>query len=565
MARMIPAFIERDDPKRTGEYMVYDWLSQDSIPGVVFYSHTQNNHDTKTMSEVDFMYICRQGILCIEVKGGIIKKEETKWRSTNKRGETFDIKDPFWQSHGCMKAATASIENNYGRKSLESKFCVGCAVIFPECIAECEGDSVIPEIMFDARNELSEFGSFLQRALKHWADELYIKQKKRTIPLTDEQISDVVTLFEADFYAVPSMKLLIDTSYTEMLRLTEEQYEVLHSIDENERAVILGAAGTGKSLLAVEKLRQNMCKGRKVAYICFNKNMASYVEQNVTHDSEVYVGTYHALLGKYLDNSHEKSVEYLSKEFLDLNVEPEEKFELMIIDEAQDILVLNAIKCLDKFIQDGMDSGNWMMFADPNQNIFQEDGTYREAVDYVKATSKPCMMKLIKNCRNTAQIARRNSMLTNTPAPKYLNVSGPDVKAIEYTSNEELVNTIDKEIASLLAGGTYIKDIVVLSSKKLEKSALKDVKRLAGIDLVEVRSFKGIKKDQVNYLTVQSFKGLESKVIFYVDIDGFESINDRRINYVALSRAQILLYYFYNSKLKNEYDKTMLEGMTMLQ
>lgn len=37
----------------------------------------------------------------------------------------------------------------------------------------------------------------------------------------------------------------------------------------------------------------------------------------------------------------------------------------------------------------------------------------------------PCVFRLIRNCRNTAQIARRNSMLTNTPATKYLNLLGP--------------------------------------------------------------------------------------------------------------------------------------------
>lgn len=54
MARMIPSFIERNDPRRTGGYMVYDWLSSDDIPGVVFYSYPQNNQETKTMFEVDF-------------------------------------------------------------------------------------------------------------------------------------------------------------------------------------------------------------------------------------------------------------------------------------------------------------------------------------------------------------------------------------------------------------------------------------------------------------------------------------------------------------------------------
>lgn len=164
MARMIPSHIERDDPRRMGEYMVYDWFSDDSIPGVAFYSHPQNNHETKTMSEVDFLYICQNGILCIEVKGGKIHKKETQWRTTNKKGEVYKIQDPFWQAHGCMKAIASTLEETYGKKSMESRFCVGCAVIFLECIADCEGDGVIKEIMFDGSRELSDFGIFLTQS-----------------------------------------------------------------------------------------------------------------------------------------------------------------------------------------------------------------------------------------------------------------------------------------------------------------------------------------------------------------------------------------------------------------
>lgn len=93
---------------------------------------------------------------------------------------------------------------------------------------------------------------------------------------------------------------------------------------------------------------------------------------------------------------------------------------------------------------------------------------------------------------------------------------------------------------------------------------LSETRTLADTELVEVRSFKGLKKTQLNYMTVQSFKGLERKIVFYVDIDGFESMNNRRINYVAMSRAQIMLYYFYPKSMKGEYESRILEGMEVL-
>ncbi|WP_342758332.1 nuclease-related domain-containing DEAD/DEAH box helicase [Kineothrix sedimenti] len=564
MAKMIPSFIERNDPRRTGEYMVYDWLSKEDIPGVVFYSHPQNNHEKKTMSEVDFLYICANGILCIEVKGGVIQKKETKWKSINKKGQEFDIQDPFWQSHGCMKAIASTLEGTYGKKSIESRFCVGCAVVFPECIAECEGDSVIKDVMFDGRNEVSLFGDFLLKSLRYWSDDLYKKQSKRTISMNAEQIEQIVTLFEADFCAVQSMKLQIDTSYNEMLRLTEEQYDVLSSIDDNARAFVYGAAGTGKSLLAVEKLKTTMCKNRQVAYICFNNNMASYVKENVKVVEGSYIGTYHALLGEYIANSHELELEELNEVFIEQKVVPKRIFDLIIVDEAQDILSESTMRCLDSFVKQGLNSGEWIFFADPNQDIFLKGNYFSDTVKAIKEKYNPCMLRLLKNCRNTAQIARRNSMLTSIPPSKYMQLTGPEVRAIEFDTKADFVEKLDKEIRSLMAGGTYIKDIIILSPKKFENSMLSETRTLADTELVEVRSFKGLKKTQLNYMTVQSFKGLERKIVFYVDIDGFESMNNRRINYVAMSRAQIMLYYFYPKSMKGEYESRILEGMEVL-
>lgn len=86
-----------------------------------------------------------------------------------------------------------------------------------------------------------------------------------------------------------------------MLRLTEEQYDVLSSIDDNAGVFVYGAAGTGKSLLAVEKIKTTMCKKRQVAYICFNNNMASYVK--VVEGS--YIGIYYRLL-HYGERSQKK-------------------------------------------------------------------------------------------------------------------------------------------------------------------------------------------------------------------------------------------------------------------
>lgn len=163
-------------------------------------------------------------------------------------------------------------------------------------------------------------------------------------------------------------------------------------------------------------------------------------------------------------------------------------------DEAQDILSVETIKNISRFVKGGMESGEWIIFADPNQDIFLKGKTFGDEERYLKENYNQCVLRLIKNCRNTAQIARRNSMLTSTPTTKYLKLTGPEVKTFEYSTRKEFISLLDKEIRGLLAGGTYVRDIVILSPRKLENSLLCETEFLADVELVEVRSFKGIKK-----------------------------------------------------------------------
>ena len=44
MAKLIPNEIDREDPRRDGERLVFEWLSDPAVPGTAFYSLLQKNH-----------------------------------------------------------------------------------------------------------------------------------------------------------------------------------------------------------------------------------------------------------------------------------------------------------------------------------------------------------------------------------------------------------------------------------------------------------------------------------------------------------------------------------------
>ena len=133
-----------------------------------------------------------------------------------------------------------------------------------------------------------------------------------------------------------------------------------------------------------------------------------------------------------------------------------------------------------------------------------------------------------------------------------------------YTKRTDFLVSFRKELQSLLTSGISPADIVVLSRRKKENSLFDNIDEICNLKIVERDnlSFHGGKC--LNYFTVQSFKGLESKIVFYIDVTGFSSTEDRMLNYVAMSRARLHLYLFYDEAKKQEYQETLDRGTDLL-
>src|SRR5690606_20615950 len=63
--------------------------------------------------------------------------------------------------------------------------------------------------------------------------------------------------------------------------LTLTQYRILRQLKQHKRAAIVGGAGTGKTMLAIEKAAQLAETGAKVLFLCFNRNLARWIDSHV--------------------------------------------------------------------------------------------------------------------------------------------------------------------------------------------------------------------------------------------------------------------------------------------
>ena len=59
-------------------------------------------------------------------------------------------------------------------------------------------------------------------------------------------------------------------------------------MDEQRTAVINGAAGTGKTLVAVEKAKRHARRGEKVLFLCFNSQLKDYLSENFADENIEY-------------------------------------------------------------------------------------------------------------------------------------------------------------------------------------------------------------------------------------------------------------------------------------
>ena len=565
MAQMINNIAE-NATRRDGERLVFQWFSDDNIPGVAFYSLLQKNRTRKLIGEVDFLYISERGFLCIEVKGGQVLREGGKWFSIDKGGKKHDIANPFVQAIEAQNALKRHIEDTYGKNSKQAKYLFGYAVIFPECRFTGKGNDLVTEVVYDTKYKLDEFPAYISKVYDYWENEEYEKHGVIKQKLAAADIKQAKDLLCGDFYAIPSMSLEIQTAEKQMHELTEEQFRVLEAMNYNSRFIILGAAGTGKSVLALQLARKYAAKNEKVLYLCYNANMAKYANTSLENHSNIKVSTFHALLMNLLDDNtiYDMSVSEISNYFFEHGLVIKEKFSVIIIDEGQDLLNFDAFRVINELLDGGLSKGIWSIFLDPNQNIFMSDDDCEETLNMLKNDYHAMVLPLSVNCRNTKTIAEQTAVVSCTEPASIRKLEGRKVTVKSYTDKENFIELFSKEINSLLSYGASAKDIVILSRYRKENSLLSDITKICKRDIVERNGVGILNNDCLNYYTVQSFKGLESKFVFYIDVDGFKEKKDRRYNYIAMSRAKNRLYLFYDKSKQQEYFDAVGKGIELL-
>lgn len=534
-----------EEIKSNAEKKMYDVLQRlDMEDAYVLHSLGLPKHQSKIYGEIDFVVVCKRGVACLEIKGGRVECREGKWFFIDRYGEEREKPEgPFAQVTGNMFSLLTAIRSKFANNQHIKFFLMACGVVFPDIEFKSTSQEIIPEIVYDSRTE--NITDYINGIFDYWEG----RQHREPAKLSKNDVKDIVNYLRGDFTFIPTLRDRLDNIEKRLVRLTNEQAQIMNALGMNSHLLIEGNAGTGKTLLATEFAKQRAIQGDKVLYLTFNKNLANNINSQTSDVPNLKVINIHALFGEYVTVDVEKMKENPQRYFGDILPEQffdwvsslsedeaeELKYDLLVMDEGQDIIKPVYLYSLDALLKNGLEMGNWAIFYDEKQNIYNPE--YSDGMELIEAYN--CTrFKLFVNCRNTVQIGTYSSKTSGVAITEFLYENGEEVQKISYTDQADFKNKIKDILKNLRSEKVHLSDVVFLAPKKYSKSILSDI----GIEVNELGDHFELNSTLPRYATIQGFKGLDAKIVILVDVDNISESNFSRFMYIAGTRARTLLY-----------------------
>uniref|UniRef100_A0A832I2C5 Nerd domain protein n=1 Tax=Eiseniibacteriota bacterium TaxID=2212470 RepID=A0A832I2C5_UNCEI len=493
-----------------------------------------------------------RGMLVVEVKGGRIAVDPATgaWRSVDRHGKAHVIDNPFAQaneSKHVLRRKLASIPWWRGRPVP-----IGHAVALPHC---AKGGSSIADASLDVTldaADLTRARASVERVFDFW----------RLAPDDHWRHNGIAALerlfVHHDFARVP-LGVQMRQQEPEFLRLTREQAGVLDVLRQHRRAAISGCAGSGKTMLAVEKARRLAGEGFRVLVTCFNRALADFIRAQLPPPQQararagvaagrgqldlfggarVDVESFHALAAAWarragvpLPEAHDEEErrrlfdDVLPEALVRAAGELPERYDAVIVDEGQDFKEEWWV-ALQTLLRDP-DHGILYVFYDDNQSLYTGGAA-------LPIQTPPFV--LTRNCRNTREIHRWVGRFYRGGAePEPAGPQGRPPVALRYADERGLREHVRRTLHQLVAEEKVPeRDLVVLTPHGRARSALWRDPVFGNLRLTDAWPPA---PNHVQWSTVHAFKGLERPVVVLAEVER-GGWSRAELLYVGGSRAQ---------------------------
>jgi hypothetical protein len=543
------------DPRRSAERKLYDALSNLNDKFTVYYSVAwqarERNRGAKD-GEADFVIAHPDfGVIIMEVKGGGISYDAHtyQWYSIDRHGEQHTIKDPVEQARNSKYELLKKFND---LPEWEDRWLtMGHVVAFPDIYTE--GKSLKPDIPLETvldAGTIQDVGAAIQKAFRFFASEDH-----RSGGLGYDRLQLLDSLLANSFQLKTPLGVELAFDDERLIELTERQMMLLDFLGGRRRAAIKGCAGSGKTMLAVEKVRRLAEQGYDVLLTCYNYALARYLAQSAPDG--VSVMHFHGLCREmakeagYTIKHVSSEQEFYDRVLPDALLEAVDKigpqFDAIVVDEGQDFKE-DWLLPLVALLRDP-DQGILYFFFDDNQNIYQSVGSIPGVVDEAP-------YPLVDNCRNTQKI--HNLVASFHPGQDQLRCPGPPGRSPEIHfyretgSQERLV----RQILYQLVQEEHIsnEDIVILTPRSQTRTDFKDGTRLGNFTLVSIPPRR---QNEIQVSSVHTFKGLERRVVIFTEIDQVASLSLDLVLYVGCSRARTHLILLVDENIESSVTRKL--------
>jgi hypothetical protein len=550
MARMFPSEPSDFNSSRAEARLFCEFKDQLPDDYAVIYSKAWVDFEQQQLSdkqgECDFIILHpARGLLFVEAKSGTKFsgcENDDFWIS----GKGIRITNPFKQANKNRFAVVKYLK----ARMVDFCFPHNIALAFPEAQSiSLSGMNAIRPEMLILVSDLDRLRSKVEVAINAFRGSL-------KNPVSNNQFKRIIELIRAKCLITTSLQVSLDALDEPFFQLRDAQIRILNQFEKNKRVIVEGCAGTGKTLLAVEKARRASQQGKSVLMLCYNQPLAVYLKRRLReHETDADVFSFHELCesvitrtgGRYEpDRIHPSDFYDCTAPRLLAEHIPRfaKRYDLIIVDEAQDFMKQwwAPLTCL---LQTSRGS-EFYIFRDPDQNIFRRE------------ISQPfedvALFSLDQNCRNTPAIIRWiNKRCQTKIEPPAKIQEGVDPAEIHIRDDEQELKETGRIIDQLVHKEKISpRKIVILGKHPRKDSTFKNVPAIGGLDIVEDAVFEP-NEEQIRYSSVYRFKGLESDCVLLTGI-GRQARADIREDSKAVlltgaSRARKLLYIFHRNSL----------------
>lgn len=284
MAKLYPESIDRFENIPEPEKRLFEKFNDLDDSCHVFHSitwsYTQDNG-------CDFIIFGEhKGFIALEVYGGKIDFDGRRWSSVDPDGKLHYAKDPVMQARDSMRAIMRVYEDRFNTP-------------FPGihawgvCFIDCNRGSGFSSLEIHGANifDLCESPDII-----NWVDKLFRvgEDYNDVSTLTADENKKFISMFCGELHIPFSMRKVAFEKQRKFVSADLLQEHMLDLFEDKNRVAFRGAAGTGKTRIAIKKAVRLAASGRRVLFVCCSRYVCEFAGSELEAYRNISVMTFHS-------------------------------------------------------------------------------------------------------------------------------------------------------------------------------------------------------------------------------------------------------------------------------